>query len=63
MSFFKRNDNDILEEAIKAEKVKLAENKIMFEEKKNEFHKVKPLAGDILGGYVEVILRQRGKKL
>ena len=63
MKFFKRIKSDILEEAIKAEKEKLEHKKAIFEQKRDEFHRVKPIAGDILGGYVEGILRQRGKFL
>jgi len=62
MSLFNRHKNVILEEAIKVEKQKLAENKILAIEKGIEFHKkIKPMAGDVLGGYVDIILKQRAK--
>lgn len=63
MKFFKSKEPDILEKAIEAEKEKLEVKKAIFEQKREEFHQVKPMAGDILGGYVEVILKSRGKLL
>lgn len=64
MSFFHPKKNVILEKAIKAEKEKLEENKALFEQKKQEFHQIKPMAaGHILGSYVDIILKQRGKLL
>jgi len=60
MTWFVRK-HGTLAEAIKEEKRKLDVKKERVEEIKDEFHKIKPMAGDILGGYVEVILKQRAK--
>lgn len=56
MKLFRTKKYAILAEAIEEEKRKLAGKKEHVEEMSRELHKIRPIAGEILAGYVETIL-------